>query len=348
MQKRMQEYLIFGASVIFTAILFVYGFYQFDATGRLAFDRRILHNAVRNWEFGNGMSNPPWSVAIIYPFEQLPLKLTWGLLAFLLFAVVILWIPPYRHWTRYLLLVILPISYPTLRNYAEGNYEAFVLWGLLAIYFGYQKQNPFLMAFGVLLATIKVQACVLLVAMLPWYIRDWDWKKQKQFYLAIAVWVIPIMLLYGTTWLDSLSYFSRYHGSFSIVDLELPFLIEIIIRGLLIGLAVYVSPQLTRASMSLLIVTSLIISPYTGSLSTIILLTIGVGTLFSERKWGWGILLLILYQELYIFLGSEVIGNHAYILSLFFVTYGIFLWELLRENRLEVGQKHINASANSI
>jgi hypothetical protein len=78
MQKQMREYVIFGASIVFTAMTFIYGFYQFDATGRLAFDRSVLHNGVRNWEYGTGMSNPPWSLAILYPFELLPLKMTWG------------------------------------------------------------------------------------------------------------------------------------------------------------------------------------------------------------------------------------------------------------------------------
>jgi hypothetical protein len=86
-------------------------------------------------------------------------------MAFLLFSAVILWIPPFKRWTRYLLFIVVPISYPTLRNHAEGNYEAILSWGLLIIYFGHQKRNPFLLAFGVLLATIKVQACVILVVM---------------------------------------------------------------------------------------------------------------------------------------------------------------------------------------
>ena len=313
-----------------TVLTFIYGFYQFDPTGRLAFDRRILHQAVRAWEFGDGMSNPPWSVAIIFPFEQLPLKLTWALLAFLLFTAIVAWIPPYKHWTRYFLLFILPISFSTLRNYAEGNYEAFVLWGLLAVFFGYQKKLPFLLAFGVLLATIKVQACVVLIAMLPWYIRDWDWKQQQRFYITIAMWVIPIMLLFGKTWIDSLGYFSRDHDNYSIVALGLPFVLENLLRVIFIGGAIYVSPQLNRKSLSLLVATSLIIAPYTGALSTVILLAIAVTTLLAERKWLWGLSLLVLYQEVYIF-GIGFLKGDAYIFGLFVLTYAAFFWELYRE-----------------
>ncbi len=330
MSKQYQQYLIFGSSVIITALTFIYGFYQFDPTGRLAFDRRILHQAVQAWEFGGGMSNPPWSVAIIYPFEQLPLKLTWALLAFLLFTAIIAWLPPYKHWTRYFLLFFLPISFPTLRNYAEGNYEAFVLWGLLAIFFGYQKKLPLLLAFGVLLATIKLQACVVLIAMLPWYIRDWDWKQQQRFYLAILIWVIPIMLFFGKTWLDSLGYFSRNHDNYSIVALGLPFVLENLFRIFFVIGAIYVSPQLNRKSFSFLVATSLIIAPYSGALSTVILLAIAVTTLLSERKWLWGISLLILYQEIYIF-GIDFLKGDAYIFGLFALTYAAFFWEPYRE-----------------
>jgi hypothetical protein len=295
------------------------------------------------------MSNPPWSLAILYPFEQLPLKMTWGLMSFLLFTAVILWIPPFKHWTRYLLFVIVPISYPTLRNYAEGNYEAILLWGLLIIYLAYQKRNPFLLAFGVLLATIKVQACFLLILLIPWYIRDWEQKKQQQFYLVIAVWVIPIMALFGKMWIDSLGYYSPEFGSFSLTTLELPWYLDYLIRGILIGFALYASQQhLTRATMSLLIVTSLIVSPYAGATTIVIVLAIGVVNLFSEGKWWWGFLLLILYQELYVFIGGDLISNHIYIVSLLLLTYAIFLWELLRENRLQIGEKlATNTSVNA-
>jgi hypothetical protein len=336
-QQRHQQLLIFATSLILTASIFVYFFYQAKPEGGLAFDRRILHEGVRTWDYGRGMSNPPWSIMLIYPFENLPLQLGWGLLAFLLFTALIAWIPAYRGWTRYLLLIGLPLSYLTLRNYAEGNYEAFVLWGLFCLFYGYQKQIPLLLAFGVLLATIKLQNCIILVALLPWYIRHWDRQKQRDFYSIMAAVLLPVLLLWGKTWLDSLGYFANRGTSIVILDLPAP--LTTLARVSIIVVAVWFSLDLNRLSIGLLVVASLLIAPYTGELSAVVVLAICITAIFAQGHTWLGLLFFVLYQDLRlpIFLDFEF---EAYWFVIFLLTYGVLVWENYQHS-----PAHSNATA---
>lgn len=321
-----QKIAILSVALIFVAGLFVRLFYSLEPTGRLAYDRRILHDAMQHWTYGSGMSNPPWSMALVYPFEQLPLQLTWAMLAYILLIALVLWIPVYTGWPRYILLFILPISWITLRNYAEGNYEAFVLIGLFCIWTGLDRHNGLLLAFGLLLGTIKPQLVVLLMLMLPWYVRGWSLSELWRVAVLVGAVVIPALLYKGQEWLDSLDYFSSDRGVRNLWAVDVPAVVSTVFRAFVIAVSLYGGLVRTRISFALLISGSLLIAPYAGVLSLVTIMGVSVGAVFAAHWWLIGFVMVIAYQDVPTLTGNQFEGYWLLVL--------LFTWIVLVAVRL--------------
>lgn len=333
-----REWGIFAIAMLLVAGVFIYFFSQIEIVGGLAYDRRILRAGVQHWVFGQGMSNPPWSVMLIYPLEALPLHVGWGILGFLLFTGLVVSVPRFKHWTFILLIVGLQLSFITLRNYAEGNYDAIVLWGILFIVWGYEKKWPLLIAAGILLATIKIQTCFLLLLILPWYLRSWSWRQKVAVYGTVALVVLPSLVLWGREWYDSLSYFSIrseqiwYEGlnylpsSHDLTD-DFPFLtiVYLIIRGGLILGALWFARRFSYEGLGLLLVAGLMTAPYANELSLILALVFGVTRLFVHGYWIAGIILLVSYQNL----RTIGFGSYDYWFFVLSITYLVLVWLII-------------------
>lgn len=288
---------VLGAALLLVAGIFVQFFYSIEPEGRLAFDRRILHSAMQDWTYGTGMSNPPWAMALVFPFEQLPLQLTWGLLAYLLMLGLVLWIPPYKGWTRYVLLMVLPLSWITLRNYAEGNYEAFVVWGLFGIWWGLEHRSPWVLGLGLLLGTIKPQLAALWVLLVPWYIRDWPRADSLRAAGVVAVVAVPALAFKGAEWIESLGYFADERGTGEFFGAELSPVLQNALRAGVVGVSLLSGLERSRLGVGILVSGSLLISPYIGGLSMVTIMAVSVGAVFAQGWWLAGFGLLVAFQN---------------------------------------------------
>jgi hypothetical protein len=101
---------------------------------------------------GFGLLIPPWIVLIMQPIVHLPMRISWGVVAFLTFATLVASVPRLRNRRKYQISVLLlTFSYLALRQVADGNLEFLSIAGLVLCVVGYQKQNLFLLAAGIVL-----------------------------------------------------------------------------------------------------------------------------------------------------------------------------------------------------
>lgn len=146
------EYLIFAASLVLVAGLFIYLATRLDIDdSRLAFDWKIFWRSMENghmrWDLN--MFNPPWGVIFLLPLEFLSLKVSWGLLIFFTFTVLVFSVPTQYGRTRHLAgILLLTLSYSSLRNFIDANLEAITIAAVLVLIYAYQKRwvLPFILA----------------------------------------------------------------------------------------------------------------------------------------------------------------------------------------------------------
>jgi hypothetical protein len=138
----------------------------------LALDWNRLWHGIHDWQLHNGSTpdflNPPWIAPLIVPLRWLSMRSGWGLLAFFTTAVLIASVPQ-RKRLYGLSIILLVLSFPSLRHGADGNFEGLIIGGTVLIGYAYRERSPYVLAAGILLATAKPQEVMLLIAALGLY-----------------------------------------------------------------------------------------------------------------------------------------------------------------------------------
>ncbi len=281
------------------ALLFVAFFSQVSVEGTsLAIDWRGVHKdfAGGTITYYNGLRNPPWSVLPLLPLGLLSMGASWGLLIFFTFLVLVISVP--RHPRRavfWLSVLLLTVSYPSLRHSADGNFEGLVIAGVLLLMVGYRARQPYLLAGGMLLASAKPHEAVLLLAVVALYLwQTWppgEWLKAAG---ATALVVGPTLLWRGGEWFGALT--GTYQQG-SIMDISLwtaltrTGLVAPPVRALLwggvLGATLIVAWRggrtLSREKVGMLVSGSLLLSPYAAGNNILAVLALGIIPLFQAR-----------------------------------------------------------------
>ena len=288
----------------------------------------------------DGLRFPPWSLVPLLPLGFLSMQSSWGILAGVGIFIMIVSVPKIRpkflYWISILLLVI---SFPSLRNIADGNMENIVIGGVLLIIYGYSSKHPYAVIIGVLLATIKIQevtlflAVVFLYILLTWNTRDW---LKMGLYLSG---VITLSLIWrGKSWFIALFGPNYQKYTNSIIDISLsaalkrlgfvpPFVITffwLAILGITLAIIWRSRATLSREKAGMLIAGSLLIAPYAAGNSLLTLLAIGIIPLFQANRLLGG--LFIVLVNLTFFWPLDLTQNYS---SYYCTGVVFFIWAIL-------------------
>lgn len=179
------------------------------ANDAIAFDWKIFHAGVDISDIGASYSNrvytPPWSILLLVPLTALPFKLSWSLMLYFTTLMMVASVPRSRSsalWIAGIFLLLL--SYPTLRNFADVNLEAYVILGILLTIYAYQSKHPLFLAVAVLIAVIKPQSVFLVMIVLGFYMLQTFPKREiAKFAVLVGSVFVITMLLWGQAWFDS-------------------------------------------------------------------------------------------------------------------------------------------------
>lgn len=338
--------VIFIVCVISLAILFMHIFRQLpNETTTLGLDWRTIWTGIKNGTitYGNlgetigGMYTPPPGILFLLPFGYLPFKESWGLLAFISILILIISVPKTKaQKLDWLAIFLLVLSYPSLRNIADGNLEAFVVVAVVLMLKGYARNSPIIITLGLLLATIKIQETWLLIIVFSLYVI-WKWPKKKwlPIFFSVAFVTIGSMLMWGKPWLEAiLSHtnqannipgiiFTTEMGRGSIIDITLSscmqrlgfaswitsclWLLLFISTGLIVLLWFKRGGNFTKILSALLLSSGILLAPYVSGNSFLVLVAIGLIPLFQYDKIIGSLMLALTYLP---YLASQQILYH--------------------------------------
>jgi hypothetical protein len=333
--------------LVIAGALFVVFFEHLPIEGTsLAIDWQGLWGAIAGgeirYESSRGFRIPPWDALLILPLGFLSMRASWGLIAFITLLVLVVSVPRSRpRWLYWLAILLLVTSFPALRHSADGNFEALVIGGILLIVHGYTRQQPYLLAGGILLAVAKPQEVVLLVVVLAIYVLQ-TFPRQKLFRVAgaLAVIVIPLMIWRGGEWLTAMLTIAQ-RGS--IMDVSLAASLSrtemfspIVVNGLwllFLGATLVISWKsdrtFSRDKAAMLVAASLLISPYAAGNSVLTVLAVGIIPLFLQRPLLAG-LLILLFDNLYFWNADMLYHGSYYWTAILLLCWGLFAWRCLK------------------
>jgi hypothetical protein len=242
----------------------------------------------------------------------------------------------------WLSVLFLLTSFPSIRTLADGNMEAIVIAGVALLIYGYRSENVGGFAFGLLLATIKVQGVSLLVLIISGY-AILTWPRQKWLKAGIITGVvIAISLLWrGSDWFLSVfgPNYDKYTGS--IIDISVSAALQrlgfvpsgmiiaawISILTLTLAVAWKTKPSLSRVQAGTFIAASLLLAPYASGNSALVLLAIAIIPLFQINPWlGGG--LILLFNIPYFWSTENLYAYQSYYwTSLVFIVWVILNWQ---------------------
>jgi hypothetical protein len=312
----------------------------------LAIDWKQLWEGMRGGvpRYDTGLRSPVWSILPILPLGLLSLRTSWGLMVLLTLVVTILSVPrteDRRLWLASVLLLV--VSYPSLRHLADGNLEGLVIAGVVAALAGYERKSPWIFTAGVFMASAKVQETWLFLLVLAVYtLRHWPRRKILITAGVMLAFILPSMLWKGGEWLDTI-FASPYPGS--IIDINLRAAVQrlgladglgLALWGLVLVATLYFAftpgPNISRFKAGLLVSASLLLAPYAAGNSFLAVLAIGIIPLFQRhRRLG---LALILLADLPILASPALLWWQAYYWTfLLLLSWGAFLWTAQGEKR---------------
>ncbi|GEM_PF-3223570 len=238
-------------------------------------------------------TNPPWALVLLMPLGWLPPALAHGVLV--VATLIAMWwvMRDYRRFKVSYPLAVL--SLPMLALVWVGQLEVFALVGTMVAYRAALRRNPWLMALGLVLLTIKPQETFLIILLLlSGSIRRWsksDWIKMGGLFIAVA---LMTSSLFGFGWLARMLNGPVYASgwqNFSVWQLgeSVP---RIIVIGLWLLIAIGTAWALRRAGLSRLglaiaAVGSNLLSPYLTAPHLLMTMCFSWGLLFDRSlKWG--------------------------------------------------------------
>jgi len=273
--------IILGGVVLLTALLLTVAFFDripIEGT-TLAMDWKGLWTGIRGGAilYGNatGLRIPPWSVLVVLPLGLLPFRASWGVLTFLTMIVLMLSVPPTKSRPAFLVgVLVLTLSFPTLRTIVDGNFEVLVIGGCLLVGYGMSKPNAPALVAGVLLASSKVQESWLLLLLLPVLVIKFVRREIITATIAGLVLIcVPSLIWKGPEWIRAVFAIAERN---SIMDsslwaatgrLEIPFpFTALLATGIVLatGAVIWTSRELRwREQIGLMVAASLLLAPYT-------------------------------------------------------------------------------------
>lgn len=301
-------------------------------------------------QYGTGIRNPPWSILPILPLGLLSLGSSWGLLVLLTLAVLVVSVPPTSNRKiRWMSVLLLALSFPSLRHIVDGNLEGLVIVGILMILSSFRSNNPWVLAGGVLLATSKLQEIWLLLFALGYYvIRIWPVRRWIISVLVMVVFVIPTMFWRGRDWITAIVGIphrgTQLDTSLATVAgrLELPSWLIVSLWFGMLALTIFVilktSCNISRLKAGMLISASLLLAPYSAGNNFLTVLAIGVIPLL-QFNWIVGLILIALTNLPFLVITDSSIqytwGSY-YWSAISVLTWGVLAWQVALE---ESGQK---------
>jgi hypothetical protein len=255
---RLLFWLVIALVLAAVTVVFV-GFFERIPMENTSFaiDWRAFHAAVRGGNLvyapTDGLRVPPWSAVFIMPLGFFSLGASWGLLALISFTILVFSVPRvFPRWKHWLSVLLLAVSFLALRLAADGNFEGFIIAGAALMVYAYRKQHAGWMALGLLLATFKPQAVVLLLVVVGLDVIVQPSRRTfalKTGALVLAV-VIPTMLWRGSGWLAAFlgENYQFYTGNYLDVSLGaaltrigLPSIVGLIGRLIVAGVSLYIA-----------------------------------------------------------------------------------------------------------
>jgi hypothetical protein len=337
-RQRLTGRVIFGAAMALAAGLFVWlAMQQNIESTDLAFDWKIVYRGIANGQvrWGDTMRVPPWAVIFLLPLGYLPASAGWGLIIFLTIAALVLSVPRNIR-GRYFwpLLAVLLLSHPALRNYVDGNLEAFTVLGVLLLIFSCEKRKPILLGLSVLIATIKPQSTYLLILIMAIYLFQ---IEAPRFYLKAAaatlVVLIPTLVWGAERWLfavqDQLPQGISAVGALRRASAPplLILVVGLVIAGITVGIAYRGNRRLSQLKVGLLMAGSALASPYTNALTLLTVMAIGIIPLVIRRP-KLGIPLLLLYNVPFLFLADPLWVHEVVLPTTLFISWIVLAWQV--------------------
>jgi hypothetical protein len=346
LEKKETQIGILAASVLFALFLFIWVAYRLDLNNDLlAFDWKNIWGGIQGGHvhWGPNSYHPPWTVLLIFPLGFLPMQVGWGVVAFLTAAALIVAVPRGLAGKGAYLAVVLAavLSFPALRNYADGNLNGLLLIGLLLIGYGYREEKSLLLGLGVLLAATKPQASLLLLVVLVVYLIQ---TKPFRFYLQAGIFVLAVVLVSFLV-LPTVEWFREVFGvveetrtasvalSAFLANLAVPPMVSWALRAIVAAVSVFFvlrsgDRELSHLKIALLIAGSLLVAPYAGGLTLVVVMAFGVIPLMLTRP-VVGIALYVLYMAPFFALrAAPDFWKQAYWTLLLLATWTLFVYLL--------------------
>jgi hypothetical protein len=341
--------------ITFMGVLFLFAvfFEQIPIQNNtLAMDWKTFWSSLRGGDLqywpSEGVRFPPWSIVPLLPLGLLPMQAAWGILVAVGIFLQVVSVPRIGSRSFYwLTILLLIISFPSIRNFADGNMESLVVGGVLLILYGYSSKHLNAVVIGILIASIKLQEVTLLLVVLALYILiTWTPYNRMKIGLYLSG-AIGISLVWrGQSWFVSLFGANYQKYTNSIIDISvsaairrLDFiptyvipLISIVILGITLFVAWKSRMTLPREKAGMLIAGSILIAPYASGNSVLSLLAIGIIPLFQSNKLLGGFLIALV--NIPFLWSSEMLYNfQAYYWTIIvFITWAFLTWRGLSEH----------------
>jgi len=314
MRNKFLDLAFLAISFVMVLILFAVFFEQIPTQNNtLAIDWKTVWSAIRGGDLQylpiDGIRFPPWSLVPLIPLGFLPMQTAWGILAAVGVFILVVSVPKIESKTFYWLSVLLlVISFPSIRNIVDGNMENLVVGGVLLILYGYSSKHIYAVAIGILLATIKLQEVTLVLVVLALYVLlTWTPRNWLKMGLCVTGAIAFSLLWRGQSWLVALFGLNYQKYTNSIIDISgsaalrrLGFIPSFVIPLFwisILGITLFVvwksRTTLSREKAGMLIAGSLLIAPYAAGNSVLSVLAIGVIPLFQSHRL-LGVILLAL------------------------------------------------------
>jgi hypothetical protein len=314
-KNKFLELAFLGFSLVTVLVLFAVFFEQIPTQNNsLAMDWITVWSSIRGGDLQylpiDGIRFPPWSLVPLLPLGFLPMQTAWGILAGLGVLILVASVPHIETKTLYLLSILLVvISFPSIRNIVDGNMENLVIGGVLLILYGYSSKRIYAVVLGVLFATIKLQEVTLLLMVLALYVlMTWSPRNWLKMNLWIAGAIALSLLWRGQSWFVALFGLNYQKYTNSIIDISvsaalrrlgfIPSFVITLFWIAILGITLFVAwrsrTTLSREKAGMLIAGSLLIAPYAAGNSVLSVLVIGVIPLFQSKRLLGGIFIALI------------------------------------------------------
>lgn len=352
MNRKYSETALTIISNLAVVLLFTYFFNQLPIENTsLAMDWKTEWAAMRGGRLEylpiDGVRFPPWSLLPFLPLGLLSMRTGWGILAGISVCILAASVPRKKSTPMYVLSMLLAVvSFPSVRNIIDGNYEAIVVAGVLLILFGYSRESIWALVIGLLLATIKVQEVTLLLIILALYVViAWPSRRWLKAGLLTAGAVGLSLLWRGGSWFVALfgANFEKYTNS--IIDISLsaaadrlgfiPPAATWLLWAAILGLTLYTAwktrPELPREKAGMLIAASLLLAPYAAGNSFLSVLAIGLIPLLQVNNLIGGVFVALINIPYLWSIDTLYMYQAYYWTTLLLLAWVVFTWRSLKE-----------------